>query len=692
MSKPRIAAALSLLCAPTLASAAQVSVTVSSLGDGDFTEIQEAINATSSDDIVVISIEPGTYAPITMARAGQVRLEALGNPSNTTIGGVQVANDTADLFIRGMQIQSEGARVARGTLRLHESWIASPGGHGRAAVEVAHDATASMDTVLIDGWHGGAAPIVAGRNATLTLDTVGVYDSEGERAGALFSAGATVIADTLITFDTRGVQGAGAVHVDGGTATFNDSEFERGAGAWGGGLRVTGNATVSATDTLFAGNEAAEGAHIRVESGTVALIRTTAHGASAERGGVIWQGGGSITVRNAAWDDNHALVGGAAIYQQAGTFDAAFATWTRMASGGSTSVHTGDGTATYAGVIIADTEGPAFDISGGATATYDDGLLWKINAGTAIAGDLSYDPNSAFQPPMFMAPDNNDYALRSTSAGLDVGVRGELDPDGTAADMGMYGGPEGWILEDLDGDGYVYGRDCVDVDDTINEAAVDTYYDGVDSNCDGASDFDQDGDGHDASAFAGGDCDDTDPSINPDAVETGGDKADADCDGFDHPDTDNDGWPANLDCDDSAADISPDAEDAWYDGIDQDCAGNDDFDQDGDGYTSAAFGGRDCDDTDPRRHPMYPDFAGDGIDQDCDGRDATVEEGEEDVVTRLYSEEETTVSPYAPPAMGAAPEGEAGMVSTGGCSVSGSSGSWALGLLAVFGLVGRRRD
>jgi hypothetical protein len=74
---------------------------------------------------------------------------------------------------------------------------------------------------------------------------------------------------------------------------------------------------------------------------------------------------------------------------------------------------------------------------------------------------------------------------------------------------------------DADGDGdnaSAYGGDdCDDGDAAINVSASETWYDGVDQDCDGANDYDQDGDlwGRD------GDCDDTNPGANPGANDNG---------------------------------------------------------------------------------------------------------------------------------------------------------------------------
>lgn len=98
----------------------------------------------------------------------------------------------------------------------------------------------------------------------------------------------------------------------------------------------------------------------------------------------------------------------------------------------------------------------------------------------------------------------------------DDDCNGQVDDD--ASDVTAW-------FEDTDGDGHgslatkVYGCDAdpgfVPLDDDCDDLAAGTYpgatdawYDGVDSNCDGANDFDADQDGDDALAYGGTDCND----------------------------------------------------------------------------------------------------------------------------------------------------------------------------------------
>ncbi len=146
------------------------------------------------------------------------------------------------------------------------------------------------------------------------------------------------------------------------------------------------------------------------------------------------------------------------------------------------------------------------------------------------------------------------------------------------ADGDGYGDSAMDITAACAGDGYsLLDGDCDDEDPEINPGAPEVWYDGVDQDCDEASDYDQDGDRYTSMDWGGSDCDDEDETVNP------------------------------------AAD------DVWYDGVDQDCDEASDYDQDGDGYDHEDYGGDDCDDEDSDIHPDQPDDDGDGVDDDCSG-------------------------------------------------------------------------
>lgn len=244
--------------------------------------------------------------------------------------------------------------------------------------------------------------------------------------------------------------------------------------------------------------------------------------------------------------------------------------------------------------------------------------------------------------------------------------------------------------------------DCADDPEIIADAPnifpgkpSDTPYDGLDSNCDGANDFDNDGDGDmppgSEQAYAEyaslwgvsftesfGDCDDFDPAVFTDAAgEVPYDGVDTDCSGDNDFDNDGDGYmpdtvsqadldlfvntlhdgiiPASWgasefgDCEDEDDTIFPGAADDFYDGIDSDCGCNEgwdnDFDADGDDWIlpgdQAAFDAYaadwcgsqtdpgtsegDCNDSNTSINPGAIETLGDATDSDCDGDVDTTE-------------------------------------------------------------------
>ena len=259
------------------------------------------------------------------------------------------------------------------------------------------------------------------------------------------------------------------------------------------------------------------------------------------------------------------------------------------------------------------------------------------------------------------------------------------DKDGDGFDSWQVGGPDCWDDPDSPPPAFlVVSSDWQQPEASeVHPDAAETWYDGVDQNCDEASDFDQDGDGYlsskhaDAEGLVGDDCIDgselddpngagLDPAeVNPGVTEdTCYDGTNADCDS-DEPDPlntngdylsdndcDGDGWMLTEECDDSDPAIEPnDAPDPFGDCIDANCDGND-GDEDGDGYVTDSYaaacpnwqemdshiGAGDCWDSGPATSEFTPinsypattaaavnpdpgtaEVYYDGMDQNCDG-------------------------------------------------------------------------
>lgn len=105
-----------------------------------------------------------------------------------------------------------------------------------------------------------------------------------------------------------------------------------------------------------------------------------------------------------------------------------------------------------------------------------------------------------------------------TGVAVDVEVRASVNGDWDS---------DGHVSENLGGD------DCDDSDSKVSPSSTEIWYDGVDQDCDGGSDFDADGDGYDRTP-EGGDCDDENAEVHPDVVDgaDGAEGVDDDCDGF----------------------------------------------------------------------------------------------------------------------------------------------------------------
>jgi hypothetical protein len=120
--------------------------------------------------------------------------------------------------------------------------------------------------------------------------------------------------------------------------------------------------------------------------------------------------------------------------------------------------------------------------------------------------------------------------------GKDDNCDGVVDPPALTwyvdADGDGYGDPERTVEHCAQPEGAVDNDlDCDDTRADVHPGAVEIWYDGVDQDCDGWSDYDADGDGYDSDLYGGTDCDDTDPLVNPGAEEICYNGIDDNCNG-----------------------------------------------------------------------------------------------------------------------------------------------------------------
>ena len=241
------------------------------------------------------------------------------------------------------------------------------------------------------------------------------------------------------------------------------------------------------------------------------------------------------------------------------------------------------------------------------------GTLGVSTAGLLPGGDCD-DANDIVHPG---APDGFYDGVDSDCGGEDDY---DADGDGSVSDRHL-----GLATSYVDTSGALPGGDCDDTDADINTDAEDAWYDGVDADCAGDDDYDADGDGFVRDSDAGlptqyvttsgllpaGDCDDDNAAIYTNAPDTWYDGLDYDCAGDDDFDQDGDGYVPTAyagsvtegvkdsgalpdgDCDDTDARTNPGEMEELSEGDDRDCdqggapaGGTSFYANEIDGYTS----------------------------------------------------------------------------------------------------------
>ena len=246
-----------------------------------------------------------------------------------------------------------------------------------------------------------------------------------------------------------------------------------------------------------------------VDAGGAVLAVTAAEAFSAVRleagcssvGEAVWSlDAGSIEVEAVLVSETELGADGAYLHLYD---DATLRYATILGDGTGTAVHVEQAQVTASGIAVEDVaEGFHGVGSGAVSGTYN-----LVNADDVGAGAISDDEvlgSGSTEGSLDLYVWERDgscddqLAPSAESPLTDAGPPTDADWDGSVADIGGTGGPEGWIVvEDADGDGSSEVFDCDEADSGVYPGAYDVPGDGTDQDCDGADAELEDTDGDD---------------------------------------------------------------------------------------------------------------------------------------------------------------------------------------------------
>ncbi len=615
-----------------LAHAAELRTCGDTVTEGCLDTLAEAVEAAEDGDTILMGA--GTYADSLHLMERELVLEAEDGPG--TVLWTEPPGDDPFLEVVGGSLELQGLDFFASRLRILQA--------SEDAELVVQDSTVNVGSVL---GAGGAITMLGGSIEVLHSTFSGGQASG--QGGHLYAMNADVTLVDSTFEDGTSLDEGGALYVDTEgfeiTLTVQDCLFEDNqADVNFGAIGYSGHDVFAVNHLLmegstFRGNASEQNGAVYSGFNQTAVMRNNRfENNSASAGGILRFDAISLELHGNIFCGNHS--------EKASTREAA--TWIRWAETFSITnniwVDNENGALSLTGAVVGEVRNNHFvgnsaltdpalyiESTGFVPAYHVSDNLFAYNvvngAGLAPAGDATWvtwdtniwwgnvpeqtevrDPSGIFEDPGlddYVADGTCSWGLDDPApvelwpswegAARDAGSGDSPDLDGSAPDIGAFGGPGArnepdWL--DADDDGVPTLYDCAPGDPDVSPAQEETPYDGVDTNCDSFSDYDADRDGQESREHGGPDCDDNDATIYQGAEETPYDGIDQNCDGSDLVDVDGDGYALDQDCDDNDSSINPGAVDGDA-GVDRDCDGFVDLSQ--------PLGARGCSQASPRQ-------------------------------------------------------------------------------------------
>jgi hypothetical protein len=403
----------------------------------------------------IVCLQPGTYTDVVSVGTG-VELRGIEGPGATILdGGGRTPVATLDGgILRGVTITGGGIPA-----------VESDGSGLRI------EGVSLLDDAIVTLNGGSGISVKAGGDVRIAGTTISQNTSD-YGAGVWVLAATVTLEHASFVHNVAAKDGGGMLADSGAQVTLHQVWFDRNEAYYGGGFYSDG--TLTGDDLLFVDNRAVFGGGFEVHDSPATLdhVAVLSNSASSSGGGgyVI---GGSLDVTNAVFAGNSGA-------NYSGALDLSLTTvrldqtvmYGNSAALGS-AVGLADCTLEVVGSIVA--ENPA-------TYSWGVGFYDRLDdtAPSTLfqTASLTSDPGFLVSTDDAMDPWAWDFHLEhTTSLAVDAGLG--IDPDGSTADIGAYGGPgaDSW---DLDGDGVPSWwhpgawdaktdakTDCDDLDETV---------------------------------------------------------------------------------------------------------------------------------------------------------------------------------------------------------------------------------